>query len=181
MSLGETTVSCEGYDYPGIVYSPLNNQLEDPYILAGSCGVEFYLNKNGDFYKTKHQPHYSYSATHPFHWYNPFHWIASFFDSFGTVLRLHSHWLVDPSVLCCVCIHHWTCWVEYHHEDIVILCFLFHFSWTFMKILLFPLYLMSCCCCHGCSGPQYAYYVPPPPPVYNVGSWLCRWSIESLG
>ena len=29
--LVETTVSCEGYDYP-----------DDPYILAGSCGVSFW-------------------------------------------------------------------------------------------------------------------------------------------
>lgn len=30
--LGETTVSCEGYSYP-----------DDPYVLAGSCGVEYTL------------------------------------------------------------------------------------------------------------------------------------------
>jgi hypothetical protein len=32
--LGQTTVSCEGYDYP-----------DDPYILAGSCGVECKLHQ----------------------------------------------------------------------------------------------------------------------------------------
>ena len=31
-SLGKTVVSCEGYDYP-----------DDPYVLAGSCGIEFSL------------------------------------------------------------------------------------------------------------------------------------------
>lgn len=91
VSLGETTVSCEGYNYPGMMYLYLCNQLEDPYVLAGSCGVEFYLNKNGDFYKTNHKPHYSYSASHPFHWYNPFHWITSVFDSIGTVILFHSY------------------------------------------------------------------------------------------
>ena len=33
-SFGETNVACEGYDYP-----------DDPYILAGSCGVDFTLDR----------------------------------------------------------------------------------------------------------------------------------------
>lgn len=36
--LGRVKVLCEGYDYP-----------EDPFILAGSCGVEFELNRNPNY------------------------------------------------------------------------------------------------------------------------------------
>jgi len=38
MQLGKTTVKCEGYDYP-----------EDPYVLAGSCGVEYQLVPNTSY------------------------------------------------------------------------------------------------------------------------------------
>jgi hypothetical protein len=34
--LGETTVSCEGYDHP-----------DDPYVLDGSCGLEYTLHRSG--------------------------------------------------------------------------------------------------------------------------------------
>jgi hypothetical protein len=33
---GETTVVCEGYDYP-----------DDPFVLVGSCGVEYTLERAG--------------------------------------------------------------------------------------------------------------------------------------
>jgi hypothetical protein len=36
--LGETSVSCEGYSYAG-----------DPYVLVGSCGVEYELNRNPSY------------------------------------------------------------------------------------------------------------------------------------
>ena len=48
--------------------------LDDPYILAGSCGVEFEVNKNHDYSTYNH--HYSNSS---FDW-NPFSWITGFFN-----------------------------------------------------------------------------------------------------
>ncbi|KAK8790211.1 hypothetical protein WA588_000377 [Blastocystis sp. NMH] len=39
-SLGRTEVSCEGYDYP-----------EDPYILGGSCGINFDVQKDRTYVK----------------------------------------------------------------------------------------------------------------------------------
>eukprot|EP00043_Microstomoeca_roanoka_P026893 m.12834 g.12834 ORF g.12834 m.12834 type:complete len:326 (-) comp7061_c0_seq1:1104-2081(-) len=42
VKLGRTTVSCEGYEYP-----------DDPFILAGSCGVEYTLESTGD-YSSRH-------------------------------------------------------------------------------------------------------------------------------
>lgn len=46
--------------------------VEDPYILAGSCGVEFKLNKNANYYKAQ-KSHPAYHTT----WYwNPFSWIG---------------------------------------------------------------------------------------------------------
>ena len=63
--------------------------IDDPYILAGSCGVEFYLNKNSDFYNYKHNNHYynSYNS-YPYSWYNPIGWFYSFFDNLGNVSHL---------------------------------------------------------------------------------------------
>jgi len=44
LKLGKATVSCEGYDYP-----------DDPYILTGSCGLEFTLEHNHNTqHHTKH-------------------------------------------------------------------------------------------------------------------------------
>ena len=66
--------------------------IDDPYILAGSCGVEFYLNKNSDFYNYKHNNHYynSYNSynSYPYSWYNPIGWLYSFFDNLGNVSHL---------------------------------------------------------------------------------------------
>lgn len=54
--------------------------LEDPYILAGSCGVEFYLNRNSDY-----QHSYSHSSRSSSDWsYQP-NWFWSFFDSLKTL------------------------------------------------------------------------------------------------
>ena len=63
--------------------------IDDPYILAGSCGVEFYLNKNSDFYNYKHNNHYynSYNS-YRYSWYNPIGWLYSFFDNLGNVCYL---------------------------------------------------------------------------------------------
>ncbi len=36
MRFGELAVNCEGYDYP-----------DDPFILVGSCGVEYKLERTG--------------------------------------------------------------------------------------------------------------------------------------
>jgi len=40
LKLGKTEVSCEGYQYP-----------DDPYVLVGSCGVEFYLEYTDKYYQ----------------------------------------------------------------------------------------------------------------------------------
>lgn len=49
--------------------------IEDPYILAGSCGVEFYLNKNRDFNRNHHNYDYRTSrAPYQYHWFNPIGW-----------------------------------------------------------------------------------------------------------
>jgi hypothetical protein len=46
LKLGETTISCEGYDHPN-----------DPYVLQGSCGLEYTLHRTG---ASPHSPHYGY-------------------------------------------------------------------------------------------------------------------------
>ncbi|EGD75726.1 hypothetical protein PTSG_07842 [Salpingoeca rosetta] len=46
VKLGRTDVTCEGYDYP-----------DDPYILAGSCGVEYTLDSTGN-YGSRHGKHH---------------------------------------------------------------------------------------------------------------------------
>jgi hypothetical protein len=53
--LGSVTVACEGYDYP-----------DDPYVLAGSCGLEYSLelteqgrNKRSGQYQTGGSSSYS--------------------------------------------------------------------------------------------------------------------------
>lgn len=43
MKLGETTVSCEGYEHPN-----------DPFVLQGSCGLEYTLHKTGASDNTHH-------------------------------------------------------------------------------------------------------------------------------
>lgn len=58
LRLGKVTVNCEGYNYP-----------DDPYILVGSCGLEYYLEYNENYfvsgYTSVHYPtqtYYSYST-----------------------------------------------------------------------------------------------------------------------
>eukprot|EP01090_Pellita_catalonica_P012961 TRINITY_DN2969_c0_g1_i2.p1 TRINITY_DN2969_c0_g1~~TRINITY_DN2969_c0_g1_i2.p1 ORF type:complete len:344 (+),score=18.31 TRINITY_DN2969_c0_g1_i2:43-1074(+) len=50
---GQISVSCEGYDYP-----------EDPYILAGSCGLEYTLDRTSQYYDNyDHHPNdYEYET-----------------------------------------------------------------------------------------------------------------------
>ena len=67
LKLGKTTVSCEGYDFP-----------DDPYVLVGSCGLEYNLDYtttpvNQNVHHKHHQQHqtvhqtttYDHSYTHP--------------------------------------------------------------------------------------------------------------------
>ena len=61
ISLGETVVSCEGYDYPGRRLNPLINEIDDPYILVGSCGVRFKLERNADYYSHHRNHHHDYN------------------------------------------------------------------------------------------------------------------------
>jgi len=50
VKLGKVEVVCEGFDYP-----------EDPYILRGSCGLEYYLESNGgNNYKNNNYRGYEY-------------------------------------------------------------------------------------------------------------------------
>ncbi|KAI9102472.1 hypothetical protein DFS34DRAFT_591115 [Phlyctochytrium arcticum] len=54
--LGTTVVTCEGYDYP-----------DDPYILDGSCGVEYTLHRTSKYKKpsSKHTPDAYSDYSHP--------------------------------------------------------------------------------------------------------------------
>ena len=82
VSLGETVVSCEGYDYPGTGLSPTIINLDDPYILVGSCGVRFKLERNAD-YGTYHNHH-----RHGYNGYNDYNgggfW--SWFDNIAYII-----------------------------------------------------------------------------------------------
>lgn len=48
---GVTNVACEGYDYP-----------DDPYILVGSCGVEYTLDLTKDGYVNRHSSNIDYDG-----------------------------------------------------------------------------------------------------------------------
>ena len=50
VKLGRTDVTCEGYDYP-----------EDPYVLAGSCGVQYTLESTGN-YGSRHGHHHHHHS-----------------------------------------------------------------------------------------------------------------------
>lgn len=73
VSLGETVVSCEGYDYPGTGLFPSIITLDDPYILVGSCGVRFKLERNAD-YGTYHNHHHrhGYNGYNGYNDYNDY-------------------------------------------------------------------------------------------------------------
>ena len=126
-SLGRTEVSCEGYSYP-----------DDPYILAGSCGVEFEVNKNHDYSTYNH--HYSNSS---FDW-NPFSWITGFFNFiFFLVLIFFFVFMIGMNNI------------------VRVIAGIF-------KIIFFPVYLLTYCCncCRGPA--YATYMPPPPPMFHNT-------------
>ena len=88
-SLGRTEVSCEGYDYP-----------EDPYILGGSCGINFDVQKDRTYVKN-----YGTTQSHSSGIFSFNFWIMIAFSIFfiymvglNTVLKmLYVFWSLDSS------------------------------------------------------------------------------------
>ncbi|KAK8822395.1 hypothetical protein WA577_005558 [Blastocystis sp. JDR] len=145
VSLGETIVSCEGYDYP-----------EDPYILAGSCGVEFKLNKNANYYKAQ-KSHPAYHTT----WYwNPFSWI-------GYLIGKLLSWCLVPAA-----IFFFVFMVGFNNISKVI-CF-------FLKCFFFPFYLMAKCFTSCLRGPAVGPFVYPQP-IYYDNTFGNGWLWYELG
>ncbi|KAK3698184.1 hypothetical protein QZH41_019287, partial [Actinostola sp. cb2023] len=70
---GEIAVNCEGYDYP-----------DDPYILKGSCGLEYSLDyvggDHGQSYDSRYDSHQSYHGNHDNrkHHRNSSGWMSTF-------------------------------------------------------------------------------------------------------
>ena len=59
LRLGKLVVNCEGYDFP-----------DDPYVLVGSCGLEYNLEYNEDYNKNQYMPHTRTTRTTYTHLYN---------------------------------------------------------------------------------------------------------------
>ena len=56
LRLGKVRVNCEGYDYP-----------DDPYILTGSCGLEYELQYTEKYYEPKPKPVVTQTVTETIH------------------------------------------------------------------------------------------------------------------
>lgn len=63
---GSWTVSCEGYSFP-----------DDPYVLAGSCGIEYSLQLSSPSQYYDYEPVVVYDWVHDFYYYYYYNWLPT--------------------------------------------------------------------------------------------------------